>query len=617
MSDETLNKQAAAPPEGGRRETRRFRLHEHEILKDIITRQAGTLTKALLETVMNAADAGATEIDIAIGARTCVIRDNGRGFISRDEIETNFEVFGQPQTEEERGRKTYGEFRMGRGQAFHFGKNLWRTNTFQMEVDVQKCLDERTGFQYDLIEDVPEVAGCDITINLYRPLSSRDVSQTAKELKQRVRYVPAHIKINGRVVTVDPETENWTIVNDDAYIRLSEHGHTLEVFNRGIFVEEFERRAHGAAGVIVSKRKLTVNFARNEIISSCPVWRRISENFDVQAEKRIKRKFTLDEEERANVISRVAGGEMEAYTTWQMQILMDATGQPWSPQAIARAAFPQFTTAFRGDSRADTLIQTGLCLVLDQETVDLFDLDDPAELFTKYPMLRTAHPPVYVPYDQVAVDLSDECLPVPKHRWTPSERIWLEVIRHITHSLTANNVSYQDDDNKWRRAADLVENPKRVVRIGSSKVCHAWTDGETYIFISREWLERQEPVKHDLPYFRDIFRVGQVIAAQLCFSSDSRRSGHSPDFYKCYYELSKLLPGAVAEAASILSPVKFDQLKKRVTEEARTDQKKAAATGTAETDEDEADVNSGKEEEEWPDVIGEKTDEASSGGDDE
>lgn len=587
----------------GRRETRSFRLNEHEVLKDIITRQAGTLTKALLEAVMNAADAGATVIDVRLTARHASVRDNGRGFASRQEIETNFEVFGQEQTEEERGRKLYGEFRMGRGQIFHFGVNRWRTNTFAMEVDVQKCLAEKTGFQYDLIEELDDEPGCAIAVDLYRPLAPRDISRTTKELQTRVRYVPAEILINGRKATVDPETEKWTAVTGDAYIRLSEHGHTLEVFNRGIFVEDFQRRTYGAAGVIVSKKRLTVNFARNEIISTCPVWRRISEHFDHQAEKRIKKKFALDEEERANAIARLVSGEMDAREVWQMQIFLDAVGHPWSPAAIHRAAFPQFTTAFKGDSRADTLIQTGLCLVLDQETVDLFELDSPGEIFKKFNFLRGHLPPAYVPYDEVAAELSDECLPVPKHRWTPTERIWLEFLSSVARNLLANNASYKDDEKRWRKAADLVEHPKRVLRIGSSRVCNAWTDGATYIFLAREWLEYLEFVKHDLPYHRDLLAAAQTLTAQFCFSDDSRSGGHTPDFYKTYYELTKLLPSAIAEASGILSPTKLDQLKKRVAEEARADQRSATSRGTSGSGE-----AAGGGEKEWPDVLGESED---------
>lgn len=270
------------PPdsEGVRKETRRFKLHEYEILKDIITRQAGTLTKAILEAVMNAADAGAAEIDVTIAGRRVTITDNGKGFDSREQIESNFEVFGQPQTEEESSTKLYGEFRMGRGQVFHFGRNTWRTATFKMEVDVQKCITNKTGFEYDLYEGLSDEPGCHITVDLYRPLAQRDVGETAKELRKRVRYVPATIRVNGRVATVDPKSESWTLETEDAYIRLHESGRTLEVFNRGIFVEEFPRSRYGAAGVIVSKKKITVNFARNEIISSCPVWKRISEKFD-------------------------------------------------------------------------------------------------------------------------------------------------------------------------------------------------------------------------------------------------------------------------------------------------------------------------------------------------
>lgn len=285
-----------------------------------------------------------------------------------------------------------------------------------------------------------------------------------------------------------------------------------------------------------------------------------------------------------------------------MQILLDANGQPWSPSALARASFPQFTVAFRGDARADALIQSGVCLVLDQETVDLFELDDPAELFKRFKLMRHYTAPVFVPYDEVAAELSVECLPVPKHRWTPTERIWVEIISKIAHNLLANDTHYKDDENHYRRAADLVENPKRVIRIGSSKVTQAWTDGRTYIFFAREWLADQEHVKHDAPYFRDLFHVGQALVAQFAFSDDSRRGGHTPEFHRVYYELSKLLPGAVAEAAGMLSPAKYDQLKSRVTKEMRDDQRRA---GRAQPDEEpEA---RGDAEEEWPDRIGEAT----------
>src|ERR1051325_290463 len=123
-------------------ETRRFQMH-HQLLHDVILRQAGTLGKALLESVMNAVDARATRCEISLTADSVIVQDDGIGFRSREEIEQFFEVFGQPhQTGEE---KVYGTFRMGRGQMFAFGHNLWKTAHFEMEVDVK-----RSGLDYVL-----------------------------------------------------------------------------------------------------------------------------------------------------------------------------------------------------------------------------------------------------------------------------------------------------------------------------------------------------------------------------------------------------------------------------------------------------------------------------------
>jgi hypothetical protein len=47
-------------------ETRAFQIDHNKLLLDVIRRQAGTLSKAILEGVMNAVDAGATRCDISI-----------------------------------------------------------------------------------------------------------------------------------------------------------------------------------------------------------------------------------------------------------------------------------------------------------------------------------------------------------------------------------------------------------------------------------------------------------------------------------------------------------------------------------------------------------------------
>ena len=104
-------------------ETRHFRIDHNKLLLDVIRRQAGSLTKAIMEGVMNAVDAGATRCDISVTADTVTITDDGKGFASKKEIQEWFEVFGAAHSEEE--AKTFGTFRMGRGQMFAYGVNKW------------------------------------------------------------------------------------------------------------------------------------------------------------------------------------------------------------------------------------------------------------------------------------------------------------------------------------------------------------------------------------------------------------------------------------------------------------------------------------------------------------
>lgn len=112
-------------------EQRTFNVHPG-IIRHLIKEQAGTLVKAVAELVMNSADAGATRVDLEFSedGRFCV-RDNGRGFASRDEIERFFETFGTPHVE---GDAQFGRFRIGRGQIMAFADTTWRSGNFMMDV---------------------------------------------------------------------------------------------------------------------------------------------------------------------------------------------------------------------------------------------------------------------------------------------------------------------------------------------------------------------------------------------------------------------------------------------------------------------------------------------------
>ena len=89
-------------------ERRAFGVHP-QILLTIMREQAGSLSKALAELVMNSVDAGARRIDITIGEATFIVADDGQGFTSREQLENFFEIFGTPHNEDD-AYSRYGRF---------------------------------------------------------------------------------------------------------------------------------------------------------------------------------------------------------------------------------------------------------------------------------------------------------------------------------------------------------------------------------------------------------------------------------------------------------------------------------------------------------------------------
>jgi hypothetical protein len=202
-------------------EIRDFKAHPN-LLWDVITRQAGTLGKAMLEGVCNSCDAGATRIDVSLGADSFSIVDNGRGFRDKAEITQVFEIFGQPHAE---GDALYGWFRMGRGQIMAFAKTVWRSNGSVMRVDIKK-----DGLRYEYAELSPPEPGCRIDGMLYEPLSLGQVRMVADEVVRDCRYIAAQLFINGAQVNDDPAKKKWPLEGPDFWGRVSPGGGRITFF---------------------------------------------------------------------------------------------------------------------------------------------------------------------------------------------------------------------------------------------------------------------------------------------------------------------------------------------------------------------------------------------------
>lgn len=64
----------------------------------------------------------------------------------------------------------------------------------------------------------------------------------------------------------------WTHEDDLAYYRIIPGAHALEVYSEDVFVRHFNTWQLGIGGVVVSKRPLELDFAKDVAQSHCPIW---------------------------------------------------------------------------------------------------------------------------------------------------------------------------------------------------------------------------------------------------------------------------------------------------------------------------------------------------------
>ncbi|MBS1722513.1 MAG: ATP-binding protein [Armatimonadetes bacterium] len=516
-----------------------FEMHP-ELLRSVIQKQAGTLDKAVLEGVMNSVDAGATVIDVTITHDTVVITDDGRGFASRTEVEEFFKVFGTPHKE---GDATFGKFRMGRGQMFAFGHNTWRTGEFEMTVDVS----QRLGF--DLRESLPNRRGCEIVIKLYEELAPTNIHYMVRNITKMVKFIQLPIRINGERITVPIDPKKFPLTTDDAYINVTAargYGGGVDVYNLGAYVETISSYKCGASGTVVSRKQLDVNFARNQVLDKCEVWRRIKPLFFEAGEKAIRNKTVLSEDEQANVIARLVSGELNHPDADSMRFLLDVTGKAWSPKMIRTKTFEAYSVADEGDQVGDKLMQTGRALVLDSRCVEALEAK-PDQVFVKYPWKGM---PGYAPMEKLSAGMNTNYVTLPKDQWRPTELVWVRLAERIM-SLVAP--WHEKDPTKV----------KRKVLVGTSDVALGWTDGRNYVVLAREFLSRLRTMNMGVINLNSLVQLAHVVMHEMCHDTDSRDNVHSPDFYRAYHDMVFAhLPAILVDATAYMTPAKYKNITK-------------------------------------------------------
>lgn len=498
-----------------------FRLNQKKVLRDLILHQAGTLEKACAEGIMNGIDAGASTIQVEISQDSVRIRDDGRGFRSVNEIREYFGTIGAEHDPSE--GKRFGRFRMGRGQMFKYGVNMWRSNTFAMHVDIQSPEWEDPNVEeppFLVTEGLEPVQGCDITIALYQPLLPSEILAVTQELERMARYVDVTVEINGKVINRPPEKEKWDVITDDAYIRLTNTG-SLEIYNDGIYVMTLPAHRFGTGGVVVSKGVFTgINYARNEIDSRDPKWRRIQQHLKQGSEEKVRHKAQLSDSEREFIVAQIMAGEYKSHNAYKQAILYDTTGRAWSGNAIMshiqRHRIPVITVAEDGDFRADTLMQRRLAFVFSKRTQDMFGASSPQNLVDILREKRILFSWVknfkVVDFEEAAKNILTDHRLLLDEDLTPKERFLLNFIRSVFERVIGHN-----------------EFKRRIV-VGESETAYAWTDGSTYIAIERRQLHAADSIY-------GWCRIAELLHHENTHEdSTSAQHLHTPEFYRSFHD---------------------------------------------------------------------------------
>lgn len=486
------------------------------ILHSIIKSQAGTLSKALLEGLMNSIDASASEFSITLTNDGFTVFDNGRGFQSREEIEKWFGRFGTPHVE---GDAIYGRFRMGRGQMMAFAVNTWRTGTFEMSVDIKN-----KGMGYGLKEKLRSVKGCRITGELYSKLTDSELGAVIKDFTALVQFAQVPVRLNGKVISKNPKAVKWDLETDDAYIQIDrEKEKPLKVYNLGVLVRDFPNWVYGCGGIVVSKMPLEVNFARNDILTaSCEVWKRTSKFIKATNVKKVAQRGSLNQGERDFLAEQYVRGDFgdTDVNPLDLKLITDITGRHHSVRELLKAKRISSSTDKQGRTGSQ-LHRQGAAFMLSTETLSRFSAYDTQDLLSILSRTTGERFPEAVKFDDVAQGFSENFAQLSEDELAVEEALAFRVVLAFHAKFMA-----------WYLASEKSTG-MRELRIGDSNVAKAWTDGRTYITLERALLKKA--AKRGAPGFLELLNV--LTHEYVHEDSDLESHDHEFVFYNKFHDL--------------------------------------------------------------------------------
>lgn len=494
---------------------------DDNLLRQVITDQAGEWKKGILELIQNAYDSlvmkgkvtpqtsisiDATTVD---GLSTLVVEDNGCGWgKDKKEIIRNMQIFGNSIKKEL--DNTIGEKGMGRGQAFAMIYDMSR-NEFIGDIVI-----ETSGYRiYDIklsdlsfsIEkakkngDEPvKYAGTRWTItSTYRMFDENEIYNYVEDNIM----IPVTIKLNGKAISKNTKGKRYE--TDFATYILNQGKGGFQVYDRGLKVK-FEKLG-GIGGIIITKIPLKLNFARNDVLSSDPHYDQIMEDaYKFVAEYIEDSNGAVNDAKRFAMKSLVAKNTDYLYDFWNEPIIKTAQGMYVTP---AQVHGMKVYHAEEGNRLADDVCQMGGIVITDgygevarKSGATVENLDDSTDS-----IVERAKRNRYVEYGDEDIEITDrmrECMG------------WLR-------QLNCGRQLYFGKHNSWI----------------------AWTNGSDSIWFNVKHFKRWCKAKSKTGFYLNALKT---FAHEMAHTDDNRETDfHGWGFHKYHVEMLEEYMGRVSK----------------------------------------------------------------------
>lgn len=441
------------------------------LLHDVMRKQSGVIWKAWLEALMNSVDANASEFRLTAEETYSHISDDGDS-MTKEEVEKYFEQFGLKDSDIE--DKDFGKFRMGRGQIFNFGKNIWRARNNYMVVSLDEdsttvtledCTDtddesiiehenntyklDTEGLSYALLDAEDHPSGIEIHVEHYQPLD--DVDEAVSEFKNLAKYVSwlhgVDVYVNGDQVHNEPE-----IIEETELAFYCEGGDTIvsnsPVYNQGALVDAFNLGPHRIE--VITKGDLDVTLDRTDILDTDEYWQDIKEEHKAVTAFYLIERNDISDKERQWLIERAADSQPILNAIEDKPIFKTIDNDFLTPEEV-NASPVGF--ASEDDEIAVEAMNRGNVSMISEDYKDSFN--------TLREGMTAAMESVNVKdYEQVVdQELKFEMNETPDHKLSKRRLKHLNIIREALRDIGFRNevkAGYSNHKNVWKNRQDVI-----------------------------------------------------------------------------------------------------------------------------------------------------------------